>query len=134
MSLLKKAARYFAASNFCRTALNEPVDFSSFRQKASSSDLLGLGLLILSYIIYMPVVIVLGTLAVLWREPLIGVIGIPLIYGITTVVFIIGLKLAGKKYVKAMASWFVQITLKKILRDEVKNYYVSQQAANPPEK
>lgn len=131
---MKKTARYFAARNFCRNALAKQVDLSSLKEKPSSSALLGLGLLVFSYIIGLPAAIFLGAVAVWWKEPLIGAIGIPLIYGISTVIFIVGLKLSGKKYIEVLAGWFVRVTLEKILGEEVKKFCASQTAVNQQEK
>jgi hypothetical protein len=118
--VLKKTARYFAAKKYCSTALIEQIDLNSLKEKPTPSEVIGIGLFAFSYVIGMPAVIFLGALAIWLKEPLIGVVGIPLIYGISTLIFIIGIKMAGKKYINVFCGWLIRIILEKILGDEAK--------------
>jgi hypothetical protein len=122
--MVKKIARYFAAKKFCQTALILQTDLSSWKEKPTGHAAFGIALIVFSYIIGLPAVIALGALAVLWKEPLIGIIGIPLIYGISTLIFFIGIRMAGKKYVKVFLSWLARIILEKVLGDEAKTVAV----------
>ena len=81
---------------------------------------IGLILIAFSYVIGLPAVIVLGVIAVRLDKPLIGIIGGPLIYGLSTLIFIIGIKLTGKKYILALSRWLTRIILEKILGPEAK--------------
>jgi hypothetical protein len=47
-------------------------------------------------------------------------IGMPLIYGISWLLFMLGLYLAGPKYGKAISRWAVRVVLEKILGNEAK--------------
>jgi high-affinity Fe2+/Pb2+ permease len=113
-------ARCFAAKKFCSTAIIELADLSLLKEKPTPAVGIGIALIAFSYVIGLPAVIFLGALAVWLKEPLIGIVGIPLIYGISTLIFIIGIKLAGKKYIKMFCSWLARIILEKILGDEAK--------------
>lgn len=120
MSILKKAAHYFARKSYCRKAIEEHADLSAFRERPNLQRVSGLILIAFSYVIGLPAVVALGVIAVKLDEPLIGIIGGPLIYGLSTLIFIIGIKLAGKKYLVALSRWLARIILEKILGDEVK--------------
>mgnify|MGYP001769207399 CR=1 FL=1 len=82
--------------------------------------MIGLILIGFSYIIGLPAVIALGVLAVWVKKPLVAVIGGPLIYAISTIIFFIGIKLAGKKYFQVFFRWVVRVVLEKILGDDVR--------------
>mgnify|MGYP000021926635 CR=1 FL=1 len=117
--MIKKIARYMARKTFCRTAIQQRADLSIFQEKPTLTTIVGLVLIAFSYVIGLPAVIALATIAVWMKKPLIGVIGGPVIYGISMMVFIVGVGLAGTQHFKAVFSWLARIILEKILGDEV---------------
>ncbi|MGV8058154.1 MAG: hypothetical protein AB2L12_09050 [Smithellaceae bacterium] len=121
--MLKTMARYFVRKNFCRTAIDEHADLSDFKEKLTPSIITGIILVAFSYAIGLPTVVAFGAIATSMKQPLIGVIGGALIYGISTIMFIIGIKMAGKKYFIALSRWLVRIILEKILGPEAKSRY-----------
>ncbi|PKN73700.1 MAG: hypothetical protein CVU52_07060 [Deltaproteobacteria bacterium HGW-Deltaproteobacteria-10] len=120
MSILKKIAHYFARKSFCRKAIDEHADLSAFREKLTRPMVVGLFLIALSYAIGLPTVIAFSVIATSMHQPLIGIIGGALIYGISTLLFIVGIKMAGMKFLVAINRWLVRIILEKILGDEAK--------------
>lgn len=120
MNIIKKTALYVARKNYCRTAIEERADLSAIREKPTLSMMVGLGLIAFSYLIGMPTVIALGVLAASMGKPLMGIIGGALIYTISTIMFIIGIKMAGKKYFHVFCRWMVRIVLEKILGKDVR--------------
>lgn len=119
MNIFKKTAFYFAQKKFCRRAIKECADLSSFKEKPSISISVGIFLILFSYVIGLPAVIALGIIAAWLKKPLIGIIGGPLIYGVSTLIFIIGIKLAGKKYVVVFIRWMTRVILEKILGEHI---------------
>ena len=85
-----------------------------FREKPSLRVYLGTGFILISYVIGWPAVAVLGLIALHTGEPLILAIGGPLIYGLSHLVFWIGLYLAGKRYALALAYWASSKALAKL--------------------
>lgn len=73
-----------------------------------------------SYVIGLPAVIAMGVIAVWMKKPLVAVIGGPLIYAISTIIFIIGIKMVGKTYFHILSRWMVRVVLEKILGDDVR--------------
>ncbi len=121
MRILKKIARHFARKSFCRTAIEEHADLDVFKEGLTTSTITGIALFALSYTIGLPTVVAFCAFATSMNEPLIGVIGGIVIYGVSTVMFIAGIKMAGTKYFIAFNRWLIRITLEKILGLEVKN-------------
>ena len=58
---------------------------------------LGLALILVSYIIGWPAVFLLGFLSVYLNEPAVGLVGGPLVYGFSHLVFLAGVFLVGSK-------------------------------------
>jgi hypothetical protein len=75
--------------------MEHPVDLSILRRRPTPRLITGLILIGVSYIIGWPAVATFGVLAVWYKEPLIAVIGGPVIYGLSHVVFILGAWLTG---------------------------------------
>jgi hypothetical protein len=54
-------------------------------------------------------------MAVYFKKPLIIIIGGPLTYGLSHLVFILGMYLAGAKYTKIFLRWAARVTMEKFL-------------------
>lgn len=121
MSIIRKTAIYFAQKEYCWNAINEHADLSVFKEKLSAKVIAGLILIALSYILGIPAVFIVGGIAAWLKNPTFGIIGVPLIYGISWMLLMWGLYLAGPKYGKALSRWTVRVVLEKILGDEAKN-------------
>ena len=120
MNIIKKIALYFARKEFCRAAIHEHADLSIFKEKLTAGVITGLVLIAVSYPIGLPAVFVVGGIAAWLEKPMVGLIGIPLTYGISWLLFMLGVYLAGPKYGKAVSSWAVRVILEKILGEEAK--------------
>lgn len=120
MNIIKKTALYFARKKYCRAAIEDRADLSAIREKPTLSMIVGLGLIAFSYAIGLPTVIALGVLAVSLGKPLVGIIGGAVIYAISTLMFIIGIKMAGKKYFQVFCRWLVRVVLTKILGKDIR--------------
>jgi len=120
LNIIKKTALYFARKKYCREAIEKRANLSDMREKPAMSAMIGLGMIAFIYVIGLPAVIVLGVIAVWMKKPLVAVIGGPLIYTVSTIIFIIGIKMAGKKYFHVFCRWMVRVVLTKILGDDVR--------------
>ncbi|MBP7340918.1 MAG: hypothetical protein PHG54_10870 [Smithellaceae bacterium] len=120
MNIIKKAALFCARTKYCRQAIEERADLSAMREKPTAKMMIGLGLVAFSYVIGLPAVIAMGIIAVWLREPLVGIVGGPLIYAISTIIFIVGIKMAGKKYFHVFSRWLVRVALEKILGEDIR--------------
>jgi hypothetical protein len=120
LNIIKKTALYFARKQYCKAAILEHADLSAIKEKPTPSMVIGLILIAVSYAIGLPAVVALGILAVWVKKPLVLIIGGPVIYTISTILFILGIKMAGKKYFRVFCRWMVRVVLEKILGEEVR--------------
>jgi hypothetical protein len=111
----RKVAEYLADKQFVRNALAEGSDLRIFTKKPSPKALSGICLVLLSYIIGWPAVAALGVISFHMDEPLILVIGGPLVYGLSHLVFLAGMYLAGRDYAAAYLKWAVNILYRKFI-------------------
>lgn len=94
-----------ARTRFAREAVADKADLGPFREKPGGRVIAGIVLMGFSYVIGWPAVALLGAVAIYLREPLIVIIGGPLTYGLSHLVFLAGLYLAGAEYGYALARW-----------------------------
>ncbi|MBN1474418.1 MAG: hypothetical protein JW914_07375 [Syntrophaceae bacterium] len=91
----RKIADYLSRKKFIIKLIENPVDLSILRRRPTFRLVTGLILIGVSYIIGWPAVAAFGVLAVWYKEPLIAIIGGPVTYGLSHVVFILGAWLTG---------------------------------------
>jgi hypothetical protein len=103
--VFQKIAKTLMRRDFVRKALEDGADLSAFRQRPSPRVITGIVLMAFSYVLGWPAVAFFGVLAVLLREPLVAIIGGPVIYGISHLVFLAGFYCAGAGYSLVFARW-----------------------------
>jgi len=101
---------------FVRNAIAEKADLTAFKQKPSARILLGVFLIGFSYIIGWPAVGALAGLAIYLEEPLVAIVGGPLTYGLSHLVFLAGMYLAGAKYSAIFLKWATRVAMEKLMR------------------
>ncbi len=105
-----------AATRFVRQALADNADLSAFKGKPSLKVIAGITAIVISYIIGWPAVALLGFLAAYYGRPAIVVVGGPLIYGLSHLVFLLGMYLAGARYTWIFLRWLTRVTMLKLLK------------------
>ena len=124
--MIKRTALYFARKEFCRNAIKECVDLKVLKSKHNVTVMIGLFLIVFSYFMVVPSFFIVGLIAARLKNPMVGVIGIPVAYGFTWLITMLGLYLTGPEYARALGHWLVRVVLEKILGDEAKKI-----ASNP---
>jgi hypothetical protein len=109
MSLIKKIAE----TRYVRSAIEDQADLSAFKEKPSMRIIIGLAVMGFSYIIGWPAISALGFLAVYLNKPLLIAIGGPLLYGLSHLVFMLGMYLAGFNYTKIFLRWATRVAVEK---------------------
>ncbi len=104
-----------ADTDYVRSALSDKADLSAFKEKPSIRVILGVSAIAFSYIISWPAIGALGALSVHLGSPLLIIVGGPLLYGLSHLVFIFGMYLAGAKYSKIFLRWATRIAVEKLL-------------------
>ena len=90
----------------------EESDLRIYKKRPSVRVMVGLSLILLSYIIGWPAVGALGLISIYTEEPLILIVGGPLVYGVSHLVFFIGMYFAGRDYALACLK-----RVKKVLKE-----------------
>lgn len=114
--MLNRIVHRIADTGYVRRAIAERADLSAFRKKPTARILFGMFLIGFSYVIGWPAVAALGVLAVYLEEPLVALIGGPLIYGISHLVFFAGMYLAGAEYSAIFLRWATRVVMEKLIR------------------
>lgn len=112
---LKKLITKIAEIDFVRRAIEEKADLTAFKEKPSLQVLGGVLLICMGSLLGWPAVAVLGVLAIQWNEPLLVVIGGPLVYAISYPLFMLGMYFSGAKYTLIFLRWFSRVTVEKFL-------------------
>lgn len=113
MNIVKKIADI----EYVRTAVEEKADLSAFKEKPSLRILVGVAVILFSYVIGWPAIGVMGTLAVYLNKPLLAAVGGPLLYGLSHLVFLVGMYLAGAKYAAIFFRWATRVAVEKLLEE-----------------
>lgn len=116
--MLSRIARKIADTPYARKAVAEKADLTAFKRKPSARILLGVFLIGFSYVIGWPAISALTGLAVYLQEPLVAVIGGPLAYGLSHLVFMAGMYLAGAKYSAIFLRWATRRLVEKTARKD----------------
>ena len=112
----RRIAKYLAGKKYVIELLENPTDLSEFHEHPTKRLITGLILMGLSYVIGWPAVAALTVLAAWFREPMIAVIGCPVTYGLSYLVFIAGAWLArAPHYMGTLARYTIQLFLRKLL-------------------
>jgi len=101
--------------DFVRISIKERADLSAFKEKPSLQVIAGVFLICLSSLLGWPAVAASGVLAVKLEEPLIAVVGGPLIYGLSHLVFLLGMYFSGAKYTLIFCRWLSRVSVEKLL-------------------
>lgn len=109
MSIIKKIAE----TRYVRSAIEDQADLSAFKEKPSMRIIIGLAVIGFSYIIGWPAISALGFLSVYLNRPLLIAIGGPLLYGLSHLVFMLGMYLAGYNYTKIFLRWATRVAVEK---------------------
>jgi peptidoglycan-N-acetylglucosamine deacetylase len=98
---------WLASTAAGRKAIREKADLSAFKERPSKRFLTGVGLMLFSYVLGWPMVGLFSVLAAYFQNPGL-LIGGPLCYGFSHLVFLSGLYLAGRdslRYVEIFSLW-----------------------------
>ncbi|HIJ58180.1 MAG: hypothetical protein JRF52_01235 [Deltaproteobacteria bacterium] len=110
--------RRIAKTDFVSKAIEEQADLSAFKERPTGRIIVGISAIGFSYIIGWPAISLLGVMSIYFNKPLIVIIGGPLTYGLSHLVFILGMYLAGAKYTKIFIRWAARVIMEKFLGSE----------------
>lgn len=113
---MRKLVTKLASIRFVRSALEEQADLSAFKGKPSARVILGVSAIAFSYVIGWPLMTLITAVSVYYKEPLLAAIGVPVAYGLSHLVFILGMYVAGARYSWIFLRWLTRMAMLKLLK------------------
>ncbi len=107
--MIKRFVHLISQIPYVRAVLQDRADLSGFRKKPTRRMVAGLITIGVSYTIGWPLIALLGILSIQWKEPLLVVVGGPVAYGLSHLVFILGAWLAGAEHAHRLFRWAVRV-------------------------
>jgi len=101
MNLLGKIAR----TEFVRSAVLDKAGLNELKQRPTARTWFGIFFMGLSYVIGWPAIVALGFVSVQVHRPWLVAAGGPLLYGLSHLVFLLGMVLAGTQYTRPFLRW-----------------------------
>ena len=115
-SILKVLVSRVARARFVHAAIADRADLSAFRRRPDLKVMAGVSAITVSYIIGWPLVSLLGAAAIYYNNAALVVIGGPLVYGLSHLMFMLGMYLAGAKYSWIFLRWAVAQSMIRLMQ------------------
>ena len=100
-------------TQYVQSAIEEQADLSAFKKKPTPKIIAGILLIITSFIICWPAISVLGAISIYYKAPIIVIAGGPLLYGLSHLVFLLGMYFSGAEYSKIFFRWVTRKIMEK---------------------
>jgi len=113
--MIKQRILKIGATGYVRSAIDEQADLSAFKEKPTPLIFAGILAIVLSFIIGWPAVAALGYFSVKLNNPWIAAVGGPLTYGLSHLVFLLGMYLSGAVYSLIFLRWLTRIVMERLL-------------------
>lgn len=114
-TLIRNIVGRLARTRFVRQAIADRADLSPFREPPSLRIIAGVGAIGFSYVIGWPLITALGALSIHLARPGIVLIGGPVAYGLSHLVFMLGMYLAGARYSMIFLRWLTRVGMLKLM-------------------
>ncbi len=113
--IIKKNILKLAGTDFVRSAIAEQADLSAFKEKPTPLVLVGVFAIAFSFVLGWPAIAALGALSIHTHNPWFVAVGGPLTYGLSHLVFLLGMYLSGAVYSLIFLRWLTRIAMEKLL-------------------
>ena len=113
--MIRQCIVKISSTDYVRSVIEEKADLAAFKQKPTPAVLAGVFAIILSFIMGWPAVAALGILSVKLHNPWIFAAGGPLTYGLSHLVFLLGMYLSGAVYSLIFFRWLTRVSMEKLL-------------------
>ena len=112
--LVRNGLETLARKPYIQRILREELDLQCLKRKPTGREQFGIFLVLLSYVIGWPAVAFFGFLSLYLKQPLVLIIGGPLTYAASHVVFLVGMYIAGKDYATVFMKWSIKKACEKL--------------------
>lgn len=113
--MIRQSIVKIGATDYVRSAIEEKADLSAFKEKPTPLVLAGIFAISVSFVIGWPAVAALGVLSAKLHNPWIFAVGGPLTYGLSHLVFLLGMYLSGAVYSLIFLRWLTRVSMEKLL-------------------
>ena len=112
---MKRLIVKLANTRFVRNVIEEQADLSAFKEKPGFKVIIGVSAILFSYVLGWPMVVLFGAMAVYFNQPLLAAGG-PVAYGLSHLVFLLGMYLAGARYSWIFLRWLTRVGMLRLMR------------------
>ena len=112
--LVQNCRKNLIQKQFFQRILQEDLDLRCLKRKPTAREQFGIFLVLFSYVIGWPAVAFFGFLSLYLKQPLVLIIGGPLMYGTAHVVFLVGMYIVGKDYAMIFMKWSIKKACEKL--------------------
>lgn len=113
--LIKKHILKLSEVDYVHSAIADQADLSAFKEKPTAIVLLGVFAICFSFVMGWPAITALGFLSVKLSNPWILAVGGPITYGLSHLIFLLGMYLSGAKYSLIFLRWLTKISMEKLI-------------------
>jgi len=113
--MIRQSILKLAETAYVRSVIEEHADLSAFKKKPTPVILTGVFAICFSFIIGWPAVALLGILSIKLHNPWLVAVGGPMVYGLSHLVFLLGMYLSGAVYSLIFLRWLTRITMERLL-------------------
>jgi hypothetical protein len=113
--IIRQSIVKVGAIDYVRASILEQADLSAFKEKPSPAVLAGVFAIGFSFVIGWPAIAALGVLSLKLHNPWIVAVGGPLTYGLSHLVFLLGMYLSGAKYSLIFFRWLTRVSMERLL-------------------
>jgi hypothetical protein len=112
---MRALGQRLAATAYVQRAIEDQADLSAFKQRPTVRVVAGVGAIMFSYVIGWPLITLLGVVSIHLNQPLVVAVGGPVAYGLSHLVFLLGMYLAGAEYSMIFLRWATRVAVVKLL-------------------
>ncbi|MCI5122072.1 MAG: hypothetical protein D3908_12945 [Candidatus Electrothrix sp. AUS4] len=113
--MIRQGIKKIGATAYVRSAIAEEADLSAFKEKPTPTIIAGVIAIAFSFILGWPAVALFGLLALKLHNPWVAAVGGPLAYGLSHLVFMLGMYLSGATYSLIFFRWFTRVSMERLL-------------------
>jgi hypothetical protein len=113
--IIRQGIYKISATDYVCSAIEEQADLSAFKEKPSPVILAGVFAIGFSFVIGWPAVVALGFLSIKLHNPWFVAVGGPVTYGLSHLVFLLGMYLSGATYSLIFLRWLTRVSVEKLL-------------------
>ena len=113
MFLFSSIARRLARTKFGQKSLTKPDGLFILKQQPGTRVYVGVGLMVMSYLLGLPTLAFLSYLSVKFSKPMTIAVGGPVVILLVHIMFGVGVYLAGQNYAVKLLQWAIKRFLQK---------------------